>query len=178
MTANEGGMRAAPSFPQEDVVQRGLSVLLCGWLGAAWAQSPIFQPKVEEQPGFRAEQVDMITYRVEYQGQRGESLRAAEEMGLVRTADLVLQKGYKHFAVIESQAGGQVATGQTAPTTYGAESSTIFMNSRITETTSPNVKGTVRLYQEPPEATVRVFDAHAVCATYGPKYGVVCSGGK
>lgn len=155
-------------------MQRGLLVLLCVWLGTAWAQSPIFQPKVEEEPGFRAEQVDMITYRVEYQGQRGESLRAAEEIGLVRTADLVLQKGYSHFAVVESQAGGQVATGQAAPTTFGAESSTIFMNSRITETTSPNVKGTVRLYQGAPEGVVRVFDAHTVCATFGPKHGVVC----
>jgi hypothetical protein len=147
-------------------------------MGAVWAQSPLFQPKVEEQPGFNAEQVDMITYRVEYQGQRGESVRSAEEMGLVRTADLVLQKGYSHFSVVESQAGGQVATGQAAPTTFGAESSTIFMNSRITETTSPNVKGTVRLYQEPPDTAVRVFDARAVCATYGPKYGVVCFGSK
>ena len=156
-------------------MQRGLVVLLCGWLGAAWAQSPIFQPKVEEQPGFTSEQVDMITYRVEYQGERGESLRAAEEKGLVRTADLALQKGYSHFSVVESQAGGQVATGQQAPTTFGAESSTIFMNSRVTETSSPNVKGTVRFYQGVPEGATRVFEARAVCATYAPKYGVVCS---
>jgi hypothetical protein len=159
-------------------MQRGLLVLLCACFGSAWAQSPIFQPKVEEQPGFRAEQVDMITYHVEYQGERGESMRRAEEIGLVRTADLVLQKGYSHFSVVESQAGGQVATGQAAPTTFGAESSTIFMNSRITETTSPNVKGTVRLYQEAPEGAVRVFEARAVCATYGPKYGVICSGSR
>ncbi len=158
-------------------MRRGFVMFLCAWLGAASAQSPIFQPKVEEQPGFRSEQVDMITYRVEYQGARGESVRQAEEIGLVRTAELVLQKGYSHFSLVESQAGGQVATGQQAPTTFGAESSTVFKNSRITETSSPNVRGTVRLYQGAPEGVTRVFEARAVCATFAPKYGVVCPGG-
>lgn len=155
-------------------MQRGFVVLLCAWLGVAWGQARIFQPKVDEEPGFRSEQVDMITYRVEYQGERGESIRAAEEIGLVRTADLALSKGYSHFALVESESGGRVATGPQAPTTFGAESSTVFMNSHITETSSPNVRGMVRLYQGAPEGVTRVFDARSVCATYAPKYGVVC----
>lgn len=124
-------------------------------------------------------------YRVSFNGNGYTSTQRAEEMALLRSADLTLQKGYRFFALADSQndravssfttpqqsttnfqaqAYGNTAYGTAQTTTYGGQ--TFFVS-------KPSSSNLVVMFADKPDGTLS-FDAAFLCTSIGAKYKVTC----
>jgi hypothetical protein len=123
-------------------------------------------------------------YRVSFRGNGYTSSARAEDMALLRSADLTLQKGFRYFALADARSSLASLT-YTTPT----QSSTRFMADRVgnhvmgsayTTTTGgqtfiitkPSTTNIVVMFAEKPNGVS--FDAGFLCFSMGLKYKIEC----
>lgn len=125
-------------------------------------------------------------YRVSFRGNAYTGEQRAEELALLRSADLTLQKGFKFFALADSSNAARVSMMTTPETTTTMGNMTTFGNSaqfNAQSTTTggepiflskPTTTNIVVMFTDRPQLPGMVFDAAFLCASVGPKYKATC----
>lgn len=136
--------------------------------------------------GFSEVQLSENVWRVNFEGNGYTRGQRAQDLALLRSADLTLLKGFSHFGLLDSKADTSHST-YTTPTT----SSTKFSGSsygnnfagRATTTTyggntmfisKPSTENTVVMFKGKPSGGGMVFDAVFICNSIGQKYETSC----
>jgi hypothetical protein len=134
--------------------------------------------------GFTETQLDKNIFRVSFKGNGYTNADRAEEMALLRSADLTLKHGFTHFIIVDGKSRadfgayttpiqstttgsasvyGNTAYGRTTTTTTGGQSFLI---------TRPSTTNTIMCFDGKPEINGLVYDAQFVFNSLAQKYGV------
>lgn len=137
--------------------------------------------------GFSETQLDTNVFKVSFRGNGYTHAERAEDLALLRSAELTLKNGFTHFAVIDSQSREKHGT-YTPPTqSYTTANATAYGNSAYgtAQTTTyggqtfhiskPSTTNTIMCFKEKPDIQGLVYDAQFLCNSLGSKYKVVCS---
>jgi hypothetical protein len=136
--------------------------------------------------GFSEVQLGENVWQVSFEGNGYTRGQRAQDLALLRSADLTLLKGYTHFGLAESRASaaqstyttptssstnfsgssyGNSFTGRANTSTYGGN--TVFIS-------KPSTVNTVVMFKGQPAAASSVFDASFICNSMAAKYEVTC----
>lgn len=136
--------------------------------------------------GFEETALAPNVYRVSFDGNGYTSSTRAEELALLRSADLTLQKGFKFFGLADSNLENSISTHTTpvtSTTTVNANAygNSIYGTANTTTTggqtylmSKPSAKNLVVMFEEKPEVLGMIFDAAFICESIGAKYKVTC----
>jgi hypothetical protein len=134
--------------------------------------------------GFQEVQLDENVFRVSFRGNGYTSLERAEEMALLRSAELTLQKGFTHFAILDARSREQIESYTTpaTSTTNATVGGTGRSYSATTTTTGgdtstyakPRTTNTIMCFVGRPKIAALVYDAKFLCRTLGEKFEVSC----
>ncbi|MBC7939580.1 MAG: hypothetical protein H7Z19_07400 [Chitinophagaceae bacterium] len=132
--------------------------------------------------GFSEVQLGSGVFRVSFAGDGFTPINVATDMALLRSAELTLQQGCTHFAVIGGADHVQVSHGVTPSTTsvtgYQQLGNTLYATTttRPGTTTSlslPTATNTVVMYRERPASSATlVLDARDIVQQLTRKYGI------
>ena len=137
--------------------------------------------------GFTETQLDKNVFRVSFQGNGYTRPERAEEMALLRSAELTLKNGFTHFAIVDgrSRTDYSAFTTPTQSRTTGTVSSfgnTSYLNAQTRTTggqtfiaAKPSSTNTIICFTEKPETGAFVYDAHFLFNSLGAKYGVTAN---
>ncbi|MFN7694400.1 MAG: CC0125/CC1285 family lipoprotein [Burkholderiales bacterium] len=136
--------------------------------------------------GFSEAQLGPNMWRVSFKGNGYTSADRAEEMTLLRSADVVLQAGFTHFAIVDSRSrvdsvkvGSSPSTSQTQGSVSHAYGST-YNYTATTQTQGggdwiarmPSSSNTIVAFKGDPKQG-QVYDAQFIYNSLGKKHGVV-----
>ena len=132
--------------------------------------------------GFEETQLDENVYQVSFSGNAYTRAAKAEDMALLRSADLTLQKGFKYFVLTDSNTDTDISTTPiTSQSTGGAYG---FGNQAFGSTTTTTSGGkiisrhstqnTVVMFKEKPQLNTMVYNAEIICKSLGEKYNAEC----
>lgn len=143
-----------------------------------------YQPK-SFSGGFTETQLDKNVFRVSFQGNGYTHADQAEELALLRSAELTLKNGFTHFAIVDGRSRSDYSsfTTPTQSSTTGTVSSygnTSYLNA-TTRTTGgdtftvakPSSTNTIICFNGKPEINAFVYDARFVFNSLAAKYGIV-----
>ncbi|ABI59617.1 CC0125/CC1285 family lipoprotein [Nitrosomonas eutropha] len=136
--------------------------------------------------GFSETQLDTNVFRVSFRGNGYTRAERAEELALLRSAELTLKNGFTHFAIIDSQSR-EKHSAYTAPTqSYTTANATAYGNSAYgtANTTTyggqtfliskPSTTNTIMCFKGKPDIQGLVYDAQFLCGSLGKKYEAIC----
>jgi len=128
--------------------------------------------------GFDELQLGENVYRVQFRGNGLTSSARAEDLALLRCAELTLLKGYSHFAIVGERHGEQTsAIPQTAVSTtrvVGNTLQTTTYGGGTLYVSRPSSRNTVMMFHGAPVDAALSYDARLLCRTLGERYGVQC----
>lgn len=137
--------------------------------------------------GFTETQIDKNVWRVSFQGNGYTRSERAEELAILRSAEISLANGFTHFAFADSKINTETSS-YTAPTTsYTTGSASVYGNniygSARTNTyggwttfiSTPTANNTVVMFNGKPTANGMIYDAAFICTSLGKKYKVICN---
>jgi hypothetical protein len=136
--------------------------------------------------GFTETQVAENVWRVAFRGNGYTRSTRAEELALLRSADLAIQNGFRYFAFIESRID-KSSVAITSPTQstssfsansyggniYGTGTTTTY-GGNTTIINRPSAVNTVMMFKNKPELPGVIYDANFVCDSVGRKYEARC----
>jgi hypothetical protein len=134
--------------------------------------------------GFTETQLDKNVFRVSFRGNGYTRADRAEEMALLRSADVALKNGFTHFAIVDARSRTDYSsfTTPTQSNTTGTVSSygkTSYLNAQTRTTggdtiiaAKPSSTNTIICFVGKPEIGTLVYDAQFVYNSLGAKYGV------
>jgi hypothetical protein len=123
---------------------------------------------------------------VSFRGNGYTKTTRAEELAILRSADLTIQNGFKFFVFVDSRidtesiaytspsrnstsinasAYGGYVSGKATTRTYGGETTIINL---------PSAVNTVAMFKEKPAMAGMIYDAKFICESIGTKYKVIC----
>ena len=136
--------------------------------------------------GFTETRLADDVYKVSFTGNGFTSSERAEDMAMLRSAELTKQSGYTYFALADAKStttttsyteptqsyttGQATAIGNTA---YGSAQTTTY-GGGTTYIHKPKASNLVVMFHEKPNMPGLIFEASYVCASIGPKYKVTC----
>jgi hypothetical protein len=136
--------------------------------------------------GFTETQLDTNVFKVSFRGNGYTRAEKAEDLALLRSAELTLKKGFTHFVIVDSQYRERNGS-YTIPTqSYTTANASAYGNSAYvtahTTTTGgqtihiskPSTSNTIMCFKEKPNIQGLVYDAQFVCNSLGNQYKVVC----
>lgn len=125
-------------------------------------------------------------YRVKFSGNGFTSSTRAEELALLRSADLTLQKGFRFFGLADSRSSTSLSAYRTPTqtttnmsfmgfgnTAYGTAQSTTT-GGQTMFISKPSSTNLVVMFSERPRGGGMIFDAQFICDSIGPKYKATC----
>ncbi len=136
--------------------------------------------------GFAETQLDTNVFKVSFRGNGYTNPEKAEDLALLRSAELTLKNGFTHFAVIDSQYREKHGSYTTPTQSYTTANATAYGNSaygtaRTTTTggqtfhvSKPSTTNTIMCFKEKPDTQGLVYDAQFICNSLGSKYKVTC----
>lgn len=136
--------------------------------------------------GFSETQLDTNVFRVSFKGNGYTHADTAEELALLRSAELTLKNGFTHFAIIDGRSREQLGTYTTPTQSYTTANASAYGNSAYgtAQTTTyggqtfrvskPSTTNTIMCFNGKPDIQTLVYDAQFVCNSLGQKHGVVC----
>jgi hypothetical protein len=136
--------------------------------------------------GFSETQLDTNVFRVSFRGNGYTRAERAEELALLRSAELTLKNGFTHFVVIDGRSREHLDTYTTPTQSYTTATATAYGNAAYgtARTTTyggqtfliskPSTTNTIMCFNGKPDIQALVYDAKSVCNSLGQKYGVVC----
>lgn len=127
--------------------------------------------------GYSEVQLDKNIFKVSFRGNGYTRPQQAEEMALMRSAELTLQHGYRYFVVVGSSASANHSTittptyAQTTATSYGntVRANTVVTGGQSFLVSMPSSSNTIVCLEERPEG-VMSFDAQYVFKSLSAKY--------
>ncbi len=136
--------------------------------------------------GFDEIQLAENVWKVHFAGNGYTGRNRAEEMTLLRSADLTTQNGYRFFILASSNSANEYST-YTTPTTstttasaygsggyvYGTANTTTY-GGQTHIVSKPSTTNTVVMFKEKPHVNGVVYDANFLCITLGKKLTVSC----
>lgn len=153
-------------------------VLLCAVLtGCATAYAPSGMSG-----GYRESQLAEDVFKVTFQGNGYTKLDEVQEMALLRSAEVVSERGFTHFVMLDEQSHieQKAFTTPIQARTTGTVSSygtTSYVNARTQYTggqtftsNHPMVTNLVRAYKTAPQGEGLVYSARFIIDSLGPKY--------
>ena len=135
--------------------------------------------------GFTETQLDKNVFRVSFQGNGYTRADRAEEMALLRSAELTLKNGFTHFAIVDgrSRTDYSAFTTPAQSSTTGTISSygnTSYLNAQTRSTggqtvmtAKPSSTNTIICFNGKPDTNSLVYDAQFIFNSLATKYGVV-----
>lgn len=136
--------------------------------------------------GFSETQLDTNVFRVSFHGNGYTHRDRAEELALLRSADVTLKSGFTHFIIVAESDGTRGAV-MTMPTqSYTTANATAYGNTAYgtahTTTTGgqsfnftfPNLTNTIVCFHGKPDVQGLVYDAEFLCKSLGAKYSATC----
>lgn len=133
--------------------------------------------------GFSEVQLDKNVFKISFSGNNYTNPERAQEMALLRSADVMLQHGFTHFVIVEGRSREDVHA-YTAPLETTTKSSRRGNGDVVTRSTTtggdtivstyPSTTNTVRGYTKKPDVAGLVYDARFICGSLGRKYEVTC----
>lgn len=160
---------------------RGIATASFALLLAACATA--YQPE-SFSGGFSETQLDSNVFRVSFKGNGYTRADRAEELALLRSAELALKNGFTHFVIVQGQSGAQYGTYTTpmqanttgSATVYGntayGRSTTTFTGGQTFLITKPSTTNTIVCFKGRPEVNGLVYDANFIYNSLASKYGV------
>lgn len=137
--------------------------------------------------GFSETQLDENVYKVRFRGNGYTSGEKAEELALLRSADLTMRKGYKYFVLNDSYSDAKITSISTTPVTSysngsaNAVGNTVYGSSTTTSYggqarvhTKPSTTNTIVMFHEKPDGVGLVYSAEFLCKSLARKYGAGC----
>ena len=134
--------------------------------------------------GFTETQLDKNVFRVSFQGNGYTRSDRAEEMALLRSAELTRKNGFTHFVIVDGRSRTDYSSFTTPAhsSTTGTVSSfgsTGYLNAQ-TRTTGgqtftaqkPSTTNTIICFAGKPDIGGLVYDAQFLFKSLAPKYGV------
>ena len=138
--------------------------------------------------GFSETQLDTNVFRVSFKGNGKTSADRAEEMALLRSADLALKNGFTHFVILDGKSRAERGTFTTplqanttgsasvyGNTAYGS-STTTFTGGQTFAIVKPSTTNTIMCFKERPQVDGFVYDARFIYNSLGQKYGLIPAG--
>lgn len=136
--------------------------------------------------GFSDIQLSENVWRVSFTANGRAETQRAEDFAWLRSAELTLEKGYTHFAIMDTKSTSNTSafttpmTSYTTGSVYGAGS--YAYGNAITQTyggqtffiSRPTTTITVVMYKGKPEIQGFVYEAKFICNSFGQKYKVTC----
>lgn len=138
--------------------------------------------------GFTETQLDKNVFRVSFKGNGYTNADRAEEMALLRSADLTLRNGFTHFVIVDGKSRADFGTYTTPIQSTTTGSASVYGNTaygRTTTTTTggqsflitrPSTTNTIMCFDGKPEINGLVYDAQFVYNSLAQKYGVAPGG--
>lgn len=140
--------------------------------------------------GFTETQLSENVWRVAFVGNGYTSREKAQDLAMLRSADLALGNGFRFFTLEDenSYVSSEVVTNPTTSTTTG--SAYVYGNSvqsraktqtyggQSVTVNRPTTTNTVVLYRDRPTGPGMVYDAVFICSSIGNKYSVSCASTK
>lgn len=136
--------------------------------------------------GFSETQLGENVWRVTFHGNGYTREERAEDLALLRSADLTLEKGYTHFALASSRSNTKTETYTTPSTSYTTGSvyssgnyatgnATTYTTGGDTDSVSkPSSSNIVVMFKGKPDVQGMVYDAKFICQSIGQKYQATC----
>jgi len=134
--------------------------------------------------GFTETQLDKNVFRVSFQGNGYTRSDRAEEMALLRSAELTLNKGFTHFAIIDGRSRTDYSAFKT-PTqssttgTISSYGNTSYLNAQTRTTggqtfiaAKPSSTNTIICFNGKPDSNSLVYDAQFIFNSLAAKYGI------
>jgi hypothetical protein len=136
--------------------------------------------------GFDETQLAENVWKVHFSGNGYTGRNRAEEMTLLRSADLTMQNGFRFFVLASSNSASDYST-YTTPTTstttanaygsggyaYGTANTTTY-GGQTYLVSKPSTTNTVVMFKDRPQVNGVVYDANFLCNTLGSKLTVSC----
>lgn len=134
--------------------------------------------------GFTETQLDTNVFRVTFNGNGYTAGDRAADFALLRCAELTLQRGYTHFAVVDARSDVTASTYTTPKQTYTTATVNAYGNmaqgSAQTYTTGgqtftahmPSSTNTILLLHGKPDNGLFAFDAQFIYMSITQKYGI------
>ncbi len=136
--------------------------------------------------GFDETQLAENVWKVHFSGNGYTGRNRAEEMTLLRSADLTLQNGFTHFILASSSSASDYSTYTTPSTStttasaygsggyaYGTANTTTYGGQTFI-VSKPSTTNTVVMYKSKPAINGVTYDAQFLCNTLGAKLSVQC----
>jgi hypothetical protein len=134
--------------------------------------------------GFSETQLDANVFRVSFQGNGFTRPDRAEDLALLRSAELTLKSGFTHFSIVDghSRTDYSAFTTPIQSTTTGATTSfgnTTYLNAQTRQTggntfiaVKPSTTNTIICFTGKPANGLFAYDAQFVFNSLSAKYGV------
>ena len=135
--------------------------------------------------GFSETQLDANVFRVSFRGNGYTGQERAQEMALLRSAELTLSNGFSYFVIVEDSSRTEYSSVVT-PTQYqttgtlSTYGNTSYLNAQTRTTggqtfviASPSVSNTIVCFGDRPKNYSLVYDAQFVYSSLAQKYGLV-----
>nr|WP_116370714.1 hypothetical protein [Cupriavidus taiwanensis] len=136
--------------------------------------------------GFTETQIENNVFRVSFRGNGYTRAERAEDLVLLRSAELTMEHGFTHFVIIDAKSRVDKSSFTTPTQSYttanvSAFGSTAYGSAHTTTTggqtiefSSPSTTNTVVAFAGRPNVPAMIYDARAICDSIGPRYKVVC----
>lgn len=140
--------------------------------------------------GFSETRLDENVFRVSFRANAYSRGERAEDFALLRCAELALEHGYSHFALVDSKSSSETSVHTTPTTTYTTGSAYVSGNtvygSARTNTyggntvfmSKPGTTNTVVMFKGKPDIQGMAFDARFVYDSIRKKYATEFEGAK
>lgn len=140
--------------------------------------------------GFSEVQLDKNVWKVSFVGNGFTRSERAEELAMLRSAELTLKNGYSFFAFVSSSTRNTthaIPQASTSTTTFNATSiggstfgtaQTNTIGGGMMYVNKPSSDNTVMMFSTRPNISAMVYDASFICNSIGKKYEVVCNAKK
>ena len=136
--------------------------------------------------GYRDTQLDTNVFRVSFEGNGYTRPDRAEDLALLRSAEITLDNGFSHFAIIDERSREKLSTFASPTQSYTTANATAFGNTAYgtAHTTTyggstflvskPSTTNTIVCFNGKPDIQAFVYDAQFICQSLGQKYSVEC----
>jgi hypothetical protein len=136
--------------------------------------------------GFSEVQLDKNMWKVTFEGNGYTKKQRAEDLAMLRSADLTIKNGYRYFAFVStdsSVANHVMQMPSSSTTTFNANSygnnisgtaSTNNYGGNIVNIRKPSTTNTVFMAKSREEISGISYDAQFICGSLGKTYEVTC----
>jgi hypothetical protein len=132
--------------------------------------------------GYSEVQLSEKIWKVSFSGNGYTNPRRAEDLALLRSAELTLKSGYRYFSLMDSRSSkdlfkwGSGSTAEITGQSYGNQfSGTARIKNNEQVYSLPSTTNIVLMKSEGDADKNNLFDAKMICETLGSKYSVSCT---